>query len=400
MKKLIVILLCLSSITITIAQVKIGQNPTTIQNNTNLEVESSSGSRFVVSKDSSKVGIGTSTPGAKLDVLGKVKISDGTEGAGKVFISNASGIGSWQTPGTAFAGIEPWYSQSTNVGALSNTDNIYSMGNIGIKNQTPTSTLAVNGSLARKYKSIITATYQVLSDDYFLQYKGTATSVFTLPSGTSAACNCQGRVYEILNSTSYEVTVNPNGGETIDSENSIKILANQSVKILNTGSASGATWTIVQFSPTKASPANYEVYSTSFNGKVNTVETLATVMTALQSADLVVTIPSGYANNRVLLRWDLWGAGYPLVSSQAAGGSLVFDIENVGNTVYSPVLYTSFASVATLLNARFTAPVAYYLTDMAPGTYTFKLRCALIDTANVHSADIRGISAIATVYVK
>ncbi|MDB5284371.1 MAG: Protein of unknown function precursor [Bacteroidota bacterium] len=45
-----------------------------------------------------KVGIGTGTPAAKLDVEGNVKITDGTEGAGKILTSDASGNASWQTP--------------------------------------------------------------------------------------------------------------------------------------------------------------------------------------------------------------------------------------------------------------------------------------------------------------
>ena len=42
------------------------------------------------------VGIGTSAPVAKLDVIGNVKITDGTEGAGKVLTSDATGVASWQ----------------------------------------------------------------------------------------------------------------------------------------------------------------------------------------------------------------------------------------------------------------------------------------------------------------
>lgn len=41
------------------------------------------------------VGIGTSTPAVKLDVVGEIKITDGTEGAGKVLVSDANGKASW-----------------------------------------------------------------------------------------------------------------------------------------------------------------------------------------------------------------------------------------------------------------------------------------------------------------
>ena len=43
------------------------------------------------------VGIGTLTPGAKLDVAGQVKITGGVPGLGKVLTSDASGLASWET---------------------------------------------------------------------------------------------------------------------------------------------------------------------------------------------------------------------------------------------------------------------------------------------------------------
>jgi len=45
------------------------------------------------------VGIGTASPGAKLEVAGQVKITGGSPGAGKILTSDASGLASWQTPG-------------------------------------------------------------------------------------------------------------------------------------------------------------------------------------------------------------------------------------------------------------------------------------------------------------
>lgn len=44
------------------------------------------------------MGIGTTNPGAKLEVAGQIKITGGTPGAGKVLTSDANGLASWQTP--------------------------------------------------------------------------------------------------------------------------------------------------------------------------------------------------------------------------------------------------------------------------------------------------------------
>ena len=46
------------------------------------------------------VGIGTASPGAKLEVAGQIKISGGSPGAGKVLTSDASGLATWSTPAT------------------------------------------------------------------------------------------------------------------------------------------------------------------------------------------------------------------------------------------------------------------------------------------------------------
>ncbi len=54
------------------------------------------------------VGIGTSTPAAKLDVIGSLKITDGTEGADKILTSGTNGLATWTTPPPA-----PFFSFST-----------------------------------------------------------------------------------------------------------------------------------------------------------------------------------------------------------------------------------------------------------------------------------------------
>ena len=51
----------------------------------------------ISNKNSGNVGIGTTTPGASLDVVGSFKLTNGTQGPGKVLTSDANGLTSWQS---------------------------------------------------------------------------------------------------------------------------------------------------------------------------------------------------------------------------------------------------------------------------------------------------------------
>jgi hypothetical protein len=53
--------------------------------------------RLVINNNNGNVGIGTASPGAKLEVAGQVKITGGTPGSGKVLTSDATGLATWQT---------------------------------------------------------------------------------------------------------------------------------------------------------------------------------------------------------------------------------------------------------------------------------------------------------------
>ena len=92
----------------------------------------------MVIKDTGNVGVGTTSPDAKLDVNGQVKISGGSPGAGKVLTSDASGLASWQT--LASGSDSDWVVSGSNM---------YSdvTGNVGIGTTNPSSKLTVQGNI-------------------------------------------------------------------------------------------------------------------------------------------------------------------------------------------------------------------------------------------------------------
>ncbi|WP_027381428.1 autotransporter outer membrane beta-barrel domain-containing protein [Chryseobacterium daeguense] len=51
------------------------------------------------------INLGTTAPAANLDVAGNIKITDGTQGAGKILVSDANGLASWQNASTASTNI-------------------------------------------------------------------------------------------------------------------------------------------------------------------------------------------------------------------------------------------------------------------------------------------------------
>lgn len=54
--------------------------------------------------ETDNIGVGTDAPSAKLDIIGKIKISDGTEGTGKVLTSDVTGLASWQAQPAGIGG--------------------------------------------------------------------------------------------------------------------------------------------------------------------------------------------------------------------------------------------------------------------------------------------------------
>ncbi|MBN2197627.1 discoidin domain-containing protein [Candidatus Wolfebacteria bacterium] len=82
------------------------------------------------------VGIGTTSPGAKLEIAGQIKITGGSPGSGKVLTSDADGFAIWNTPGTS-----PWIINGSKI--------YYNGGNVGIGTPNPFTALEVAGDISR-----------------------------------------------------------------------------------------------------------------------------------------------------------------------------------------------------------------------------------------------------------
>lgn len=100
-------------------------------------------------KGNGNVGIGTSAPTAKLHVGGSVRIVDGTQGAGKILTSDASGNASWQAlpAGITGSGTANFISKWTPNGTTLGNSQIFDNGtNVGINQGSPAAKLDVNGT--------------------------------------------------------------------------------------------------------------------------------------------------------------------------------------------------------------------------------------------------------------
>lgn len=98
------------------------------------------------------LGLGVQTAAAKLDVAGKVKIVDGTQGVGKVLTSDANGLASWQTPtgggtitGSGSAGNLAFWTGTMALGTNANLFWDNTNARLGIGTATPANKLDISG---------------------------------------------------------------------------------------------------------------------------------------------------------------------------------------------------------------------------------------------------------------
>jgi hypothetical protein len=129
------------------AQVKIGDNLTSINPNAALEIESATKGlimpRIALTNTTDYAPMTAHIEGMSVyntattgDVTPGYYYNDGTKWV-RIIDSNDTSIG---------LSVEPWQVENTTDKATTNSQNIYQMGNIGIKTDTPNSALTVNGS--------------------------------------------------------------------------------------------------------------------------------------------------------------------------------------------------------------------------------------------------------------
>src|SRR3989339_50748 len=105
------------------------------------------GTNTTINEGSGSVGIGTATPGAKLEVAGQVKITGGTPGAGKVLTSDANGLATWETSTSSLSGsgTTNYVTKWTGTGSTIGNSTIYDNGtNVGVRTMTPTNLLTLH----------------------------------------------------------------------------------------------------------------------------------------------------------------------------------------------------------------------------------------------------------------
>lgn len=119
-----------------------------------LQVMNTASVNGLVVQSNGQVGIGNLPNNASLDIFGNIRIRGGTPAEGKVLTSDASGLGTWQTPTTGGSGggisggvanQVPKFSSATTLTNSAITEN--NSQQVGINVTSPTSRLDVNGNV-------------------------------------------------------------------------------------------------------------------------------------------------------------------------------------------------------------------------------------------------------------
>jgi hypothetical protein len=284
-------------------------------------------------------------------------------------------------------------------------------GNIGIGTTTPSSTMTVNGSFAGAYREITQTSYSISPTDYVVSYNGAANATFNLPDITTSIA---GRIYFIKNlTTDYDLTVSSGTvelrrGGTSSSQNFVVVPAGYYTMIVANTNTSGSVWDILSLQDSHIATTGWLLVATDIISIVNKKQTLQLSNVSedlyfdVDSTAMTVTVPAGITgDNRIILRWDVWGD----VTANIASGSVRFAVKEqppTGAAVqYKSIMMTSWSTPHDNY-IRWSAPVVFGLENIAPGTYTFSLQARReVEKGTITDVpSLYGIQGKAEVYIK
>lgn len=133
------------------------------------------------------IGIGTTSPSAKLDIAGQIKIAGGNPGTGKVLTSDVNGLASWATPASPVSPINGTSNylvkfSSATVGV--NSQLIDDGTNIGIGTATPVSKVQVSsGTNLSDIRITNSTTGNALTDGLLIYNQGAQSSILNKENG-------------------------------------------------------------------------------------------------------------------------------------------------------------------------------------------------------------------------
>lgn len=144
MRKVYTLFFAITIVFIANAQVKIGNDPTTVNVNSLLELESTTKGLLIP-----RIALTTNSTNASpfaSHVAGMIIYNTATVGDVVPAFYYNDGAKWVRIAGEGIASTEPWFNVASNMGATSNTQNIYQMGNVGIGTPTPQAPLHVSGT--------------------------------------------------------------------------------------------------------------------------------------------------------------------------------------------------------------------------------------------------------------